>query len=251
MMPRSSEPATPPASGARTTPVKTRPHGEDRHVTADRLQQAPFYAILDAGYVPSARWSPVCAALIRGGADLIQVRAKALTRAGRAALLEEILPQFAPGGPALVVNDDLELARAHPGVGLHIGQSDTPAEEARARLGPGRLLGLSTHSRSQAAAALALPPGTLDYFAVGPVFSTPTKPEYEPVGLGLVREVAAMRPALPWFCIGGIKRGNVREVLDAGAARVVVVSDVLTADDPALVIGEIRRHVADRLATRG
>ncbi len=202
------------------------------------LCRARFYAILDSSYVPRARWRETCAALIEGGAALVQVRAKRESAPERAALLDEVLPLFpaAPDSPALIVNDDLDLAARHPGVGLHIGQEDTPPAEARARLGPGRLLGLSTHSRGQATAALALPPGTIDYFAVGPVFSTRTKPDYTPVGLNLVREVAAMRPHLPWFCIGGITRTNLAHVVEAGAHRVVIVSDVLCDADPAAAI---------------
>lgn len=208
-----------------------------------RLSTSRFYAILDTGYVPRERWRATCAALIAGGAGLVQIRAKRETPAQRAALLEEILPLFADAAasPALIVNDDVELAARHPGVGLHIGQEDTPPAAARARLGPDRLLGLSTHSRAQAAAALALPAGVIDYFAVGPVFPTQTKPDYTPVGLTLVREVAAMRPAMPWFCIGGITRANVHEVVAAGARRVVIVSDVLTAPDPAAAIGAVVR----------
>jgi len=201
------------------------------------LSSARFYAILDTGYVPRERWSATCATLIAGGAGLIQLRAKRETPTERAALLDDILPLFTDAAaPPLIVNDDLELAVRHPGVGLHIGQEDTPVVQARERLGPGRLLGLSTHALAQAAAALALPPGVIDYFAVGPVFSTQTKPDYTPVGLGLVREVAALRPCLPWYCIGGITRANVREVVAAGADRVVIVSDVLTAPDPAAAI---------------
>ncbi|MBE2216121.1 MAG: thiamine phosphate synthase [Opitutaceae bacterium] len=202
---------------------------------ARALNAARFYAILDTGYVPRSRWRPTCAALIEGGAGLVQIRAKRETPAERAALLEEVLPLFADrtAAPILVINDDLELAARHPLVGLHIGQEDTPPEIARERLGPGRIIGLSTHAHAQAAAALALPPGVIDYFAVGPVFSTQTKPDYTPVGLTLVREVAAMRPRLPWFCIGGITRATIAEVVAAGARRVVIVSDVLTAADPA------------------
>lgn len=209
------------------------------------LRSARFYAILDTGYVPRDRWSSVCRALLRGGADIIQLRAKREAAAERRRLLEEILPLFVPGAvvatpPPLVINDDPDLALAYPQLGLHVGQDDLAPERARARLGPGRLLGLSTHSPAQAATAQALPAGTLDYFAVGPVFATPTKPTYTPVGLELVRHVAASSPALPWFCIGGIKRGNLAAVRAAGGSRVVVVSEVLCAADPAAVIDEYK-----------
>ena len=210
------------------------------------LQDARFYAILDTAYVPRARWRTVCAALIEGGADLVQVRAKRATAPERERLLEEILPLFGePAGlrPRLVINDDVELCTRHPGTGLHVGQDDTPPAAARDRIGPDRVLGLSTHSLAQAEAAMALAPGVLDYFAVGPVFATRTKPDYVPVGLDLVRRVAAAFPRTPWFCIGGINRLNTREVVAAGAMRVVAVSDVLLAPDPASAIREIRRSL--------
>ncbi|MFT3828182.1 MAG: thiamine phosphate synthase [Opitutaceae bacterium] len=212
------------------------------------LRPARFYAILDTGYVPPGRWSAVCRALLLGGADVVQLRAKRETAAHRRQLLDEILPLFTPGvvvpePPPLVINDDLDLALAYPNLGLHVGQDDLAPQRARARLGPGRLLGLSTHSPAQAAAAWGLPAGTLDYFAVGPVFATPTKPDYTPVGLELVRHVAAAQPSLPWFCIGGIKRANLALVRAAGAARVVVVSEVLTAADPAALVRAYRTEL--------
>lgn len=213
------------------------------------LRSARFYAILDTGYVPRDRWSAVCRTLLLGGAAIVQLRAKRETATERRTLLDEILPLFAPGvvvatPPPLVINDDIDLALAYPNLGLHVGQDDLAPQLARTRLGPDRLLGLSTHSPAQVAAAQALPGGTLDYFAVGPVFATPTKPTYTPVGLELVRHVASLRPTLPWFCIGGIKRGNLLAVLAAGATRVVVVSEILTAADPAALIHDYREALA-------
>ena len=133
--------------------------------------------------------------------------------------------------PLLIINDDVELCARYPTTGLHIGQDDTSPAEARRRIGPDRVIGLSTHSFEQARAADALA-GTIDYFCVGPVFATQTKPDYTPVGPELVRRVSAMKPRLPWFAIGGINRLTLREVLAAGASRVVVVSDLLCASSP-------------------
>ncbi|TVR51603.1 MAG: thiamine phosphate synthase [Puniceicoccaceae bacterium] len=207
------------------------------------VARARFYALLDTGYTDpgSNSWETTCQALLRGGAGLIQLRAKSESPAERRRLLERILPFFEPGRivprpPPLIVNDDLGLACAFPNLGLHVGQDDIPPEEARRSLGPGRILGLSTHSLDQARAALALPPGTLDYFAVGPVFPTATKPDYPSVGLDLVRRVAALQPTLPFFCIGGITLENAPEVIRAGARGLVAVSTVLQAPDPAAVV---------------
>jgi thiamine-phosphate pyrophosphorylase len=210
------------------------------------LSHARFYAILDTGYVPRSRWIKICRALIDGGADMIQMRAKTERPKERRALLDEILPLFNETRstmPPLVINDDIDLALSHPGLGLHVGQDDMPATEARRLLGPDRILGLSTHTEEQAAAAIALGPGVLSYFAVGPVFATQTKPGYRAVGLELVTHVAGMQPAIPFFCIGGINRGNVHQVAATGARRVVAVSDILCDRDPAAAVREIRMQL--------
>jgi len=203
------------------------------------LHSARLYAILDTGYVASDRWVSTCAALLEGGADLIQLRAKKEDASTRARLLEAILPLFAATDVPLII-DDIDLAVRTSGVGLHVGQDDLDPRAARDRLGPDRILGLSTHSPAQAAGAVALA-DTLDYFAVGPVFATPTKPTYTPVGLELVSTVAAMKPPLPWFCIGGIKHHNLAQVRAAGAERIVIVSGLLQAEDVAKATREAKR----------
>jgi thiamine-phosphate pyrophosphorylase len=218
------------------------------HAAAKRgkLAAARFYGILDSAYVTADRWKSVCSSLIEGGADLIQVRAKGTSATERERLLFDLLPLFeldSQQPPFLVINDDVELCARVPGLGLHVGQDDTPVREARERIGTDRLLGLSTHSPEQAQAAMDLPAGTLDYFCTGPVFATQTKPDYEPVGLELVRWTAARNPELPWFCIGGINRATLAEVLQAGANRVVVVSDVLLDKDPAAAVRALKHQL--------
>ena len=214
--------------------------------TRGKLAAARFYGILDSAYVSPSRWKSVCSSLIAGGADLIQVRAKGVTAAERESLLFEVLPLFdleSQQPPFLIINDDVGLSARVPGLGLHVGQDDTPVRTARERIGPDRLLGLSTHSPEQAQAAMDWPVGTLDYFCTGPVFATQTKPDYEPVGLELVRWTAARHPNLPWFCIGGINRGTMADVVRAGANRVVVVSDVLLDKDPAAAVRTLKHQL--------
>lgn len=201
--------------------------------------QARFYGILDTGYVPPSQWEAKAKALIEGGAGLVEFRAKDCAQSLRIELLDTIVPLFAAAGVPLIVNDHLDLALRHPGLGLHLGQDDMPPREARKALGPDRILGLSTHSLEQAQNAIALP-DVLSYFAVGPVFATATKPTYAPVGLELVQQVASLQPPLPFFAIGGINRQTVQAVKHAGAERVVVVSDALCAEDTAGVVREIR-----------
>jgi len=208
--------------------------------TIDSLKKARFYAILDTGYVAPEKLVGKCQDLISGGADLVQLRAKRESRRQRYAITESLLPLFKSSGIPLVINDDVELATAFPDLGLHVGQDDTPPIIARDRLGPNRILGLSTHSLEQAQKAIGLG-NMLSYFAVGPVFATPTKPEYQAVGTKLVREVSNLKPPTPFFCIGGIKRQNVAQVIKSGAKRIVAVSDVLNAHNTAGAVREFKR----------
>ncbi|OHE81129.1 MAG: thiamine-phosphate diphosphorylase [Verrucomicrobia bacterium RIFCSPLOWO2_12_FULL_64_8] len=214
------------------------------------LESARLYTILDTAYVSPGRWPETCQALITGGADLIQLRMKKETAAERRTLVETVLPLFGGrhqteetggGGPSLIINDNITLAQSFPGLGLHVGQDDTDPRLARQVLGPDRILGLSTHSLEQVRAALELPAGTLSYFAVGPIFATPTKPDYKPVGLPIIAQVATLKPALPFFCIGGIGRETLPRAIAAGARRVVVVSDILRDPDPAAAVRALRK----------
>ena len=205
------------------------------------LKDAIFYGILDTGYVPDSQVEAKCRALVVGGAGIVQLRAKKESTDARRRLLVRILPILEGTDVPLIINDDVDLALEFPDCGLHIGQDDMDIREARRILGAGRIIGLSTHSIPQAEAAMALAAGLIDYFAVGPVFPTQTKPDYVPVGLRLVTHVASRAPALPWFAIGGINRANVAQVKAAGARRIVAVSDVLLDPDTAGAVGAFLR----------
>lgn len=204
-----------------------------------------FYAILDTGYVGQAHLVEKCAALIAGGAAVVQLRAKREPHAVRLQLLQQLLPVCRDNGVTLIVNDDLDAALAFDGVGLHIGQDDMPAPQARDRLGPQRVLGLSNHSPREVDQAVARAnEGLLDYFAVGPVFATATKPDYTPVGLELVQYAASLSPPVPWVAIGGITAANAARVAAAGAPALVAVSEVLLAKDTAVAVNRIRQAYA-------
>ncbi len=207
-------------------------------------KHARFYGILDTTYVKTNQWVKKCQALLDGGADIVQLRAKKESHDERVKLLEKILPLFNKKLERLIINDDLELTLKYPKLGLHIGQDDTPPSEARSRMGPDRLLGLSSHSLEQAEEAIAHGQ-ILNYFCIGPVFATMTKADYTPVGLNLLRAVSQLKTDLPLFSIGGINRYNLRSIKDAGAKRVVVVSDVLCAKDTAAVVRDIRTTFAN------
>jgi thiamine-phosphate pyrophosphorylase len=169
-------------------------------------------------------------AVLGAGVDVVQLRQKGLEAAHEMAFLGAFRMACDRHGALLAVNDRADIARAVGADVLHVGQDDLPVAAAREIVGPGMLLGLSTHSEDQAAAA---PAAGVDYFCTGPVWPTPTKPGRAAPGLGLVSYAAALAAPVPWFAIGGIDAGNIGAVLDAGARRVVVVRAITEAADPA------------------
>ena len=210
---------------------------------SDTLRDATFYGILDTGYVARENLVEKCKQLIATNCKIIQLRAKKQSEQERREMAFEILPLFkTPNAPYFIINDSPELASEIcsiiPNAGLHIGQDDMNPYEARKIIGKNRILGLSTHSKEQASNADKLS-DVLDYFAVGPVFATNTKPGRIPVGLELVQTVAKMSPTLPWFTIGGVNIKTISEVAKAGAERIVAVSDVLIPDDTKLAVNQL------------
>jgi thiamine-phosphate pyrophosphorylase len=175
---------------------------------------------------------PLLDAALRGGADLIQLRDNELADealVGAARTFREAADRH---GALFILNDRPDLVEACDADGVHVGQHDAPVAEARQIAGPAVLVGLSTHSPEQVDAACAAEADARpDQISVGPVWETPTKEGRPGTGLGLV-EYAARHATLPWFAIGGITPDNVREVVAAGAQRIVVVRAIRDADDP-------------------
>jgi thiamine-phosphate pyrophosphorylase len=165
-----------------------------------------------------------------GGVGIVQLRHKGLEAGAELRYLEMFRRACDKHGALLAVNDRADVAYAAGADVLHLGQDDLPAEVARQICGPDIVIGLSSHDEQQAAAAAARPEA--DYYCTGPVWPTPTKPGRAAPGLPLVRFAAGLGGARPWFAIGGIDLGNLGQVLDAGARRVVVVRAITEADDP-------------------
>jgi thiamine-phosphate pyrophosphorylase len=155
----------------------------------------------------------------------VQLRDKALDDAGLVAAARE----FRGLGALFVLNDRPDLVQACGADGVHVGQDDATPAEARAIVGPDRIVGRSTHALEQADAAEADPDA--DYVVVGPVWETPTKAGRPATGLGYV-EYAARTVTKPWFAIGGIDAGNLAAVVEHGARRIVVVRAITEAEDP-------------------
>lgn len=192
--------------------------------TDARRRQGDFEDFVDAAF--------------EGGVDIIQLRDKTLEAAEELELLEVLNKVATRRSKLWAVNDRADIARVSGAPVFHVGQKDLPLPVARQLLGDTAAIGLSTHGPDQVDAAIAASSGSegLDYFCVGPLWATPTKPGRTPVGLGLVtyaaEAVERAGSALPWFAIGGIDLSNVEQVVAAGASRIVVVRAITEAEDP-------------------
>ncbi|PYL08018.1 MAG: thiamine phosphate synthase [Verrucomicrobia bacterium] len=204
------------------------------------LSECRLYGIIDVGYVESSDGTRVVERMIKGGVDLIQLRGKGRSIDQLADLAAELHELTAESSTPLIVNDYAEIASRVPVEGVHVGQDDDSIEVARRKAGRQILVGKSTHSVAQ---ALAAQREGADYIGFGPIFATPTKPDYPPIGLADIRRVHE-EVSLPIFCIGGINIDNLQSVIDAGAKRVVMVSALLKAHS----IVDYARCATDMLA---
>jgi thiamine-phosphate pyrophosphorylase len=199
--------------------------------------------ITDSALAPGRDHLAIARAALAGGADMIQLRDK---RPDLAALLpqaREIQARCRERGALFIVNDRLDLALAADADGAHVGQEDLPAAAARALLGPGKLLGVSTHDRTQAEAAVR---AGADYIGFGPLFPTGTKlTGYQARGLDFLREIRAA-VGVPILAIGGIALDNIDEVVRAGAGA-AIISAIVAAPD----IAEATRAFQARILAAG
>jgi thiamine-phosphate pyrophosphorylase len=193
------------------------------------LPPRPFlYPIVDVAALGERAVGSVVAALVAGGAKVVQFRAKGLPDRRFLELAAEALAAARAGGAALIVNDRPDVALILGADGVHLGQDDLDPRPVRTLLPPGTLLGISTHNLEQLGRAAGEP---VDYVAIGPVFPTRSKAAPDPVvGLEMVRKARALA-AVSLVAIGGITEENVRSVVDAGADGVAVISALLSQAD--------------------
>ena len=212
----------------------------DGPLRRERLRTARLYFVCDAR--PPGDLEALLRAALGGGADIVQLREKELGRAEierAAGTFRRVADTYSA---LFILNDDPELARALDADGVHVGQDDVAAEQARELLGPSAIIGLSTHSEEQIAASAGRP---VDYISVGPIWETPTKAGRAAVGVDLIRHASEQAPH-PFFAIGGIDPGNAAQVIEAGAQRLCAVRAIRDAGDPAAAAAALRQAFAPR-----
>ena len=183
-------------------------------------------------------------AVLAGGVDIVQLREKDLEAAEELELLSVFADACRRHGALLAVNDRADIAVAAGADILHVGQRDLPPSTARQIVGPAMAIGLSSHSSEQARSAGVA--ADVDYFCIGPIWPTPTKPGRAHTGLDPIREAAESAVDRPWFAIGGIDESSLEQVLDAGAQRIVVVRALTASTDPGAAAKRLSSRIADR-----
>lgn len=190
---------------------------------------------------------------IAGGVDVVQLREKHLDDTALVARATRAQRVCSAEGVPFVLNDRPDLAASMGADGVHVGQDDLPAAEARAVVGPDVLIGLSTHGRDDLDRALGQGPPSgpapVDYLSAGPVVPTPTKPGRAGTGTGYLTEATSRSPWPVWVT-GGVTPDAVDGLADAGARHFVVVRWLVDSDDPGQAArtlrGRIDRAVAER-----
>jgi thiamine-phosphate pyrophosphorylase len=176
--------------------------------------------------------------LADAGVDLIQLREKEMEAGEVVRVGEPIAAACKEAGVPFIVNDRADIALALDADGVHVGQDDLPTDVTRRLVGE-RIVGWSTHAPAEVDAAATQ---DVDYFAVGPVTETPTKPGRPAAGIDLLRHADRVATK-PWFAIGGIDEELLPSVMDAGATRIVVVRAITEATDPAAAAARLKERL--------
>jgi thiamine-phosphate pyrophosphorylase len=199
------------------------------------LEAARLYPIVDATVCAAIGRAPldVARAFLSAGARWLQLRCKDMASGAFLDLANQTLEYSRDAGAVLIINDRADIAALSGADGLHVGQDDLTVADSRLVIGESPILGLSTHTREQWGNAVG---EAISYMAIGPAFGTATKATgYDAVGLRVITEAAAAAEArgLPTVAIGGITIENAASVIEAGAASVAVISDLLKGDPEA------------------
>lgn len=192
-----------------------------------KIEKGSLYVITDFGAQRGKSHLDVLTEAIRGGASVVQLRDKEANDAALVQIGRTLRKVCDLHNSLFIVNERIDVAKEVGADGVHFGQDDLPLPDARRKIGRNKLLGVSTHSFAQAKRAVE---EGADYIGVGPIFKTPTKPDYPPVGLKLIHEVEE-NLHIPFVAIGGITLSNTQEVLAAGAYSIAVVRAVVAQEN--------------------
>ncbi|MDP6685995.1 MAG: thiamine phosphate synthase [Candidatus Omnitrophota bacterium] len=192
------------------------------------LKKSGLYLVTDRLALKDKDITKIISQSVAAGVDIVQLRDKEATSQEFIETGKKIKAILKGKNVLFIVNDRIDEALLLESDGIHLGQDDISVETARKVLGKDKIIGLSTHSIAQLRKAIKK---DVDYISVGPIFKTPTKPDYAPVGLDLV-EIAKKETNIPFIAIGGINQSNIQTLVAKGAKRIAVVRAILSSADP-------------------
>lgn len=212
-----------------------------KKIKINRLKEAKLYLVTDrTNYSNQDEFLDKVALALKGGVQIVQLREKTASAKEIVDLARKIKQLCSLYNAIFIINDRIDIAQIVGVDGVHLGQDDIDIHSARHILGDDVIIGISTHCPEQAAKAME---DGADYIGVGPVFTTPTKPGRQAVGLEYVKW-AKDNVNIPWYAIGGINLDNIDQVLEAGASRIAVVRAIINADSPDEVSALIRKQLS-------
>jgi thiamine-phosphate pyrophosphorylase len=208
----------------------------------EKLKKARLYLVTDQELSIDRPTVEVAESALKGGVDIVQLREYSLADRELLEMAKHLRKLTDAHHALLIVNNRPDIALLADADGVHLGQDDLSAGEARKILGDGKLIGISTHNMDQARWAVQ---DGADYIGVGPVYPTQTKKNVvAPVTLKYVREVVEAGFLIPFFAIGGVKLHNLDEVMAAGARRVAVVTGLVAAANVEKVAADFKEKLA-------
>ena len=194
------------------------------------LKKSQLYLILNKQNKPGKSLEKFCSKLTNSGIDIVQLRDKSGVKQEILKLALKLSAFFAKSKTLFIVNDHIDIALSSEADGVHLGQSDAAVRIARKILGKDKIIGISCHSLAQARKAEK---EGADYIGIGPVYATPTKPEYKAIGLNTLCRLKD-KIKIPYFAIGDIHHGNLKGVVLSGAERIAVCRAILKSKNPKL-----------------
>jgi len=198
-----------------------------------------LYLVTDPDLTGGRDLAEIVAAAVDGGVTLVQLRDKHADTGPLIAQAQALLRVLRPRGVPLIVNDRVDVALAVGAEGVHVGQTDMPAETARRLLGPDAVIGVSASTEAEVA---AVDPAVADYAGLGAAYATPTKPESDALDPATFRALRGRLP-LPVVAIGGLTAGNLARPMADGCDGVAVVSAICAAPDPRAAAAHLKQAV--------
>ncbi len=187
------------------------------------LKRSQLYLILDKTVFAGRSLESLCSKISVSGIGIIQLRDKFSAKGEVLNLARKLASRLRASNTLFIVNDYVDVALASKADGVHLGQEDLPISEARKILGKDKIIGISCHNLRQ---ALEAQRQGADYIGIGPVYATATKPEYQPIGLKVLRQLKN-KIKIPYFAIGDIREANIKQIVSAGATRAAVCRAIL------------------------